>query len=219
MKLLIGNMNYSSWSLRPWLILRHAGIPFEEDLISFNADDFSARVRQWSPAGKVPVLVDGEVVVWDSLAIAEYLAEKFPEKALWPQTIAARARARSVCAEMHAGFPDMRSRMPMNCQIEFTTVLFDVKVRQDIGRVLEIWRDCRAQFGAEGPFLFGRFSVADAYFAPVTQRFAAYGVELPSVERRYVETIQALPAMQEWLTAARAENDFYLSDEPYRATP
>jgi len=158
-------------------------------------------------------------VVWDSLAIAEYLAEKFPEKALWPQALAARAHARSICAEMHSGFPDMRSRMPMNCQIEFTTVLFDVNVRKDIGRVLEIWRDCRERFGADGPFLFGRFSIADAYFAPVTQRFVSYGVELPPVERRYVATIQALPAMQEWLTAGRAENDFVISDEPYRATP
>jgi glutathione S-transferase len=120
---------------------------------------------------------------------------------------------------MHSGFQDMRSRMPMNCQIEFTTVLFDVKVRQDIGRVLAIWRDCRERFGAEGPFLFGRFSIADAYFAPVAQRFVSYGVELPPVERRYVETIQSLPAMQEWLEAARAENDFFIDSEPYRATP
>jgi glutathione S-transferase len=217
MKLLIGNKNYSSWSLRPWLLLRHAGIPFEEEKLSFNAPDFKERVLSVSPAGKVPTLVDGDIVVWDSLAIAEYVAEKFPEKKLWPEDRAARARARSMCAEMHSGFAAMRNQMGMNCELVMTNVLFDVNVRRDVDRVLTMWRECRERFAAQGPFLFGRFSIADAYFAPVTLRFATYGTELPDVGRQVVETITGLPAMQEWLTAARAEHDFVAFDEPYRA--
>jgi glutathione S-transferase len=216
MKLLIGNKNYSSWSLRPWILLRHAGIPFEEELIDFNAADFKARVTRHSPAGKVPVLVDGDLVVWDSLAIAEYVAEKFPEKALWPHGREARAVARSVCAEMHSGFQQMRSRLTMNCQVRFGNVLLDVGTRRDVARIIEIWRDARERFGADGPFLFGRFSVADAFFAPVTLRFTGYGVDLPAVAREYADTIQALPAMQEWIAAARAETSFVEEDEPYR---
>jgi glutathione S-transferase len=216
MKLIIGNKNYSSWSMRPWLLLRQAGIAFEEEVITFGSADFAARVRDYSPAGKVPVLLDGELVIWDSLAIAEYVAEKFHDKGLWPDATGARALARSICAEMHAGFSDMRSRMTMNCQTHFANVLFDVKVRKDVARVVEIWQDARQRFGGAGPFLFGRFTVADAFFAPVTVRFANYGVELPPVARQYVDTIQALPAMQQWLTAARAETEFYVPDEPYR---
>ena len=216
MKLLIGNKNYSSWSLRPWFLLRQAGVPFEEELVDFNADDFKARVARYSPAGKVPVLVDGALVVWDSLAIAEYVAEKFPEKGLWPHGTEARAVARSVCAEMHSGFQEMRSRLTMNCQVRFANVLLDKKTRRDVARIIDIWRDCRQRFGADGPFLFGRFSVADAFFAPVTIRFTAYGVDLPAVAQQYVATIQALPALQEWIAAARTETSFVEDDEPYR---
>src|SRR6185436_6288777 len=156
---------------------------------------------------RVPVLIDGDIVVWDSLAIAEYVAEKWPDRGLWPDAIEARARARSICAEMHAGFAELRSRMPMNCQARFTNVLFDVKVRSDVARVVEIWREARERFGAGGPFLFGRFSVADAYFAPVTVRFVGHGNDLPPVARQYVDTMHALPAMNDWLTAARAETE------------
>lgn len=219
MKLIIANKNYSTWSLRPWLLMRHAGIPFQEELIDFNASDFKERVRQYSGAGKVPVLVDGDLVVWDSLAIAEYIAEKFPEKGLWPHAAPARAVARSACAEMHSGFQEMRSRLTMNCQVRFTNMLLHKAARRDIARVIEIWRDCRQRFGADGPFLFGRFSVADAFFAPVTVRFTAYGIDLPAVARDYVATIQALPAMQEYIAAARAETSFVDSDEPYREGP
>src|SRR5687767_14676748 len=135
MKLLIGNKNYSSWSLRPWLVLKQAGIPFEEELISFNVPDFKARVTRHSPAGKLPALIDGDLVVWDSLAIAEYLAELFPEKTLWPAARGARAHARAACAEMHSGFQDMRSRLTMNCCTHFTNVLFDKRVRREIARI------------------------------------------------------------------------------------
>jgi glutathione S-transferase len=219
MKLIIGNKNYSSWSLRPWLLLRQAAIPFDEEKISFNAPDFKERVKRYSPVGKVPVLVDGDVVVWDSLAIVEYVAERHPEKKLWPEERATRARARSMCAEMHSSFTAMRNRMPMNCGLSLSGVLFDVEVQRDVNRILEMWRECRDRHGARGRFLFGDFSVADAYFAPVTRRFKTYGTKLPDFAQSYVETVHALPAMQEWLAAAEGEHDFVEEDEPYRLPP
>src|SRR5262245_43517084 len=157
MKLLIGNKNYSSWSLRPWLLLTQLGIPFEEEKLSFNQPDFKARVRAYSPVGEVPVLIDGDLVVWDSLAIVEYLAEKFPDRGIWPADRAARARARSICAEMHAGFRAMRNALPMNCGLHFDWVPQDVQVQRDIARVIASWSDCRERYGAGGSFLFGAF--------------------------------------------------------------
>jgi glutathione S-transferase len=219
MKLVIANKNYSSWSLRAWLVLTEAGIPFEEELIRFNEPDFGERVRRHSPTGRVPVLVDGDLVVWDSLAIAEYVAEKFPEKKLWPDARAARARARAVCAEMHAGFPHLRSRMPMNCEATLPLGALEVVVLRDIDRVVEIWRESRASYGAEGPFLFGRFTIADAYFAPVVWRFVTYATPLPAHARAYVETMTGLASMRAWLASARAENEFVGFDEPYRLRP
>jgi glutathione S-transferase len=220
MKLVIANKNYSSWSLRPWLLLKHAGIPFEEEKLSFNDPEFKARVQRYSPVGKVPVLVDGDVVIWDSLAIAEYVAEKHPDAHLWPEDAAARARARSICAEMHSGFAAMRNQMGMNCELSVSVsgVLFDRNVQADVARVLDIWRTCREAHQAKGPFLFGRFSVADAFYAPVTRRFVTYGTPLPTIAKQYVDTISSLPAMREWLTEALAEHDFVLVDEPYRAS-
>jgi glutathione S-transferase len=218
MKLIIGNKNYSSWSLRPWILLRQAEIPFEEERLGFNAPDFAEQARRYSPTGRVPVLIDGDVVVWDSLAIAEYVAERFPEKALWPEDRAARARARSVCAEMHAGFQDMRSRLPMNCEAHFPAPPLDVGVRRDIARVVDIWLE-RERFSAGGPFLFGRFSVADAFYAPVAIRFAGFNVPLPPVAAAYRDTLLGLPAMQAWIAAGKAENDFVEKDEPYREAP
>jgi len=219
MKLVIGNKNYSSWSLRPWLLLKHAGIPFEEQVVSFNDDDFGQRVGRHSPTRKVPVLVDGDLCVWDSLAIVEYVAERFPQKQLWPTDVAARAVARSLCAEMHAGFQDLRSTLTINFQARFSGGLWKVGVQKDIARIIAMWDDARARFGGAGPFLFGTFSVADAYFAPVTQRFVGYDVKLPDGARRYVDTVQNLPAMKAWAEAARVENDFVPEDEPYRSAP
>jgi glutathione S-transferase len=216
MKLVIGNKNYSSWSLRAWLTLREAGIPFEEERIGFNEPSFAVRVRRYSPAGRVPVLVDGDVVVWDSLAIAEYIAEKFPEKKLWPQAQPARAHARCICAEMHAGFADLRRRLSMNCEATLPLGLLEIAVQRDIDRVVDIWSYTRETHGAEGPFLFGRFTIADAYFAPVVWRFVTYVIPLPAVARAYLETMTGLASMQEWLACARAEGDFVASDEPYR---
>ena len=220
MKLVIGNKNYSSWSLRAWLVLREAGIPFEEVMIRFGSGfgngEFTERVRRYSPAGRVPVLVDDDLVVWDSLAIAEYLADKFPEKKLWPDARAARAWARSICAEMHAGFSHLRNRMPMNCEATLPLGALENVVLRDVERVTEIWRDVRTSHGAEGPFLFGRFSIADAYFAPVVWRFVTYATPLPAPAQAYVETMTSLASMKEWLASARAENEFVDFDEPYR---
>jgi glutathione S-transferase len=220
MKLVIANKNYSSWSLRAWLLLREAGIPFEEVMIRFGDGfangEFTERVRRYSAAGRVPVLVDDDIVVWDSLAIAEYLADKFPEKKLWPEARAARARARSICAEMHAGFSHLRNRMPMNCEATLPLGALEIAVLRDIERVTEIWGEARASHGAEGPFLFGRFSIADAYFAPVVWRFVTYATPLSAPAKAYVETMTTLASMQEWLASARAENEFVGFDEPYR---
>jgi glutathione S-transferase len=217
-KLIIGNKNYSSWSMRPWLLLKHAGIAFDEERVSFNDPEFKRKVGRYSPAGRVPVLVDEELVIWDSLAIAEYVAEKFPEKHLWPEEHAARARARSICAEMHAGFAALREHLPMNCELRLAPGAFRRDVQADVARVLEMWRGLREQYAARGPFLFGSFSIADAYYAPVTRRFISYGVELPQLARAYVDHISGLPAMQEWLVAALGEHEFVDSDEPYRSS-
>jgi glutathione S-transferase len=216
MKLVIANKNYSSWSLRAWLLLREAGIPFEEEMVRFGDARFSERLLRYSPAGRVPVLVDGDLTVWDSLAIAEYVAEKFPQKKLWPDASAARARARSMCAEMHAGFSQLRSRMPMNCEASLPLGLLEVAVQRDVDRMIAMWSDARATHGAGGPFLFGRFSVADAYFAPVVWRFVTYAIALPAPASAYVATMTSLGSMQEWLAAARAEKEFVPFDEPYR---
>jgi glutathione S-transferase len=216
MKLLIGNMNYSSWSMRPWLLLTQLEIPFEEEKISFNDPTFEARVRTVSPVGKVPVLVDGDIVVWDSLAIVEYLAEKFPDRGIWPRDPQARARARSICAEMHAGFGGLRNRLPMNCELLLEKVAFERAVERDIERIVASWTDCRARFGAGGPFLFGAFSAADAYYAPVVRRFLGFNVAVPEVASPYMSAVDALPAMRAWMAAALAEQDYVAVDEPYR---
>ncbi|HEY0708141.1 MAG TPA: glutathione S-transferase family protein [Polyangia bacterium] len=219
MSLLIANKSYSSWSLRPWLALKQAGIPFEERRLSFLDPAFKAKVSAVSPSGKVPALVDGELVIWDSLAIVEYLAERFPERKLWPQAAAARAVARSMCAEMHSGFGNLRSSMTMNFSAAFPGLGWSLKVQRDIDRILAMWADAKTRFGAGGPFLFGEFSIADAFFAPVAHRFDNYGVRLPGPAASYVAAILALPAMQQWAAEARAENEFYPEDEPYRSAP
>ena len=219
LKLIIGNKAYSSWSMRPWLALRQAGIPFEEQRISFNDPGWKERLKPLTPAGLVPVLVDGELVVWDTLAIAEYVAERFPDKRLWPEDARARAVARSACAEMHSGFQVLRSSLPMNFTAEFPGLGWSLKVQAQIDRLVAIWEDARRRFGAGGPFLFGAFSNADAFFAPVVRRFIGHAVKVPPVAQAYIETIRALPSYQQWEAEARQENDFYAPDEPYRLHP
>ena len=216
MRLVIGNMNYSSWSMRPWLLLTQLEIPFDQEKISFNDPTWQARLEVISPVGKVPVLVDGDVVVWDSLAIVEYLAEKFPDRGIWPRDPRARARARSICAEMHAGFGALRDRLPLNCELVLPNVAFDRAVKRDIERVVASWTDCRARFGTEGPFLFGTFSAADAYYAPVVRRLLGFDVTVPEAAAHYMAAVDALPAMRTWMTAALAEQEYVAMDEPYR---
>jgi glutathione S-transferase len=216
MKLLIGNKNYSSWSLRAWLLLRHAAIPFDEERLSFNDRQFKEKVLRHSPAGRVPVLIDGALAVWDSLAIAEYVAEKFADRQLWPADAAARARARAACAEMHSGFGALRASMPMNVSTALPGRGWNVEVQRDIDRLCGLWRELRERHGHAGPFLLGAFSVADAYFAPVIWRFNSYRPELPAAAQAYVRTMLDLPAMQVWAADAAAENDFVDFDEPYR---
>jgi glutathione S-transferase len=219
MKLVIGNKNYSSWSLRAWLLLTQLGIPFEEEKLSFNDPRFKARVHKYSPVGEVPVLVDGDLAIWDSLAIVEYIAEKFPDRGVWPAGREARARARSVCAEMHAGFRAMRSRLGMNCELHLPMPVLDAATRRDVARICQLWADCAHFNSGSGPFLFGAFSAADAYFAPVVRRFVTYDVAVAESARPYVKMIDALPSMKEWMTAALAENDWFEEDEMYRDRP
>jgi glutathione S-transferase len=212
--LVIGNKAYSSWSLRPWLLMKRAGIPFEELRLSLYAEGAKERILQHSPAGKVPVLKDGRLTIWDSLAICEYLAEKFPERQLWPADVAARAMARAISAEMHSGFTDLRSQMPMNVRRDIPGRAGTTEVRADISRVEAIWNDCRARYSARGPFLFGAFCIADAMYAPVVTRLRSYGVALDGEAAQYADAIHALPALQEWIAGAHAETEVNPEYEP-----
>lgn len=203
--LVIGNKNYSSWSLRPWLAMRQADIPFATVRIPLYAPGSVAQLAVWSPSGKVPALHDGELRVWDSLAICEYLHERFPDRQLWPDDAAARATARSVSAEMHAGFGALREQMSMNIRARRPGQGRTAASVADIERILAIWADCRARFGRGGDFLFGHFGIADAMFAPVVLRFQTYGVTLQGAARDYAEAVLALPAMREWVADAVLE--------------
>jgi glutathione S-transferase len=203
MILVIGNKTYSSWSLRPWVLMKHFGIPFEEKLIKLDQPDTAHQIAQYSPAGKVPVLVDGNLRIWDSLAMMEYLNEKFPEKHMWPQDIRARAKARSVTCEMHSGFQTMRSVMSHHLKKTFSNFNWS-SAESDVNRVKEIWRIALRDY--RGTFLFGDFSIADAMFAPVVNRFITYGIPIESDIKGYVEAIRNLPAHQTWINDAIQED-------------
>ena len=203
--LVIGNKNYSSWSLRPWLAMKVAGIPFAEHRIPLYGPGSKDQILVYSPAGKVPCLVDGDLRVWDSLSICEYLAEKHP--GLWPQDPAARALARSVSAEMHSGFANLRAKMSMNIRKRYPGLGRTPESLADVARIVSLWSDCRARYGKGGRFLFGAFSIADAMYAPVVLRFRTYEVELPADCRAYSDAVLALPAMQDWIAAAMAETE------------
>ena len=206
LKLVIGNKNYSSWSMRPWLALRANNIPFEEVFISlYTGAADKQRILDVSRAGKVPILVDGEVTVWDSLAIIEYIAERSPEKRLWPENAAHRAHARAVSAEMHSGFAALRNECGMNLHRPVRTIDLSAEARANIARVEEIWAECRERYGQSGPFLFGAFGAADAMFAPVVHRFRTYAVAVSKQSQEYMDTMMAQPAFSEWTKAALAE--------------
>ncbi len=247
MKLYIGNKNYSSWSMRPWILLRQSGIAFEEVMVRFDAfsadSQFKARLGKVSPAGKVPVLVDGDLVVWDTLAIAEYAAEwalaQSPSLHLWPKAAPQRAHARSMCAEMHSGFSNLRSHCPMNIEASLPHIGERIMaeqsgVRADLARLVQMWQALLALHApasethaalhaethtgrhAEQGMLFGAFSVADAYFAPVCSRIRTYGLPVPPDVAAYVDRVHALSAMRQWREEALLEADFVNFDEPYR---
>ena len=223
MKLYIGNKNYSSWSMRPWVLMRQSGISFEELTLRFDSfapdSSFKLQALALAPTGKVPLLVDEGLVIWDSLAICEYLAERFPEKHLWPQTVAQRARARSLVAQMHSGFGALRSLCPMNIEARLHEVgaqLWEqhADLRADVRRLEALWLP-QLQ-AAHGPMLFEQFSIADAFFAPVCMRLNSYGLPTSQIVTAYVQRICLLPSTQEWVQGALAENDFLPFEEPYR---
>jgi glutathione S-transferase len=230
LQLFIGNKNYSSWSMRPWVLLKQAGIPFEEVMVrfdSFNPDSqFKKTLQGLTPTGKVPLLMDGDLAVWDTLAIAEYVAEyaaeQFPEKHLWPADRAARAGARSICAEMHAGFTALRGNCPMNIEAQLSGIgalIWRDKpaVRADVQRLVDMWTALLKEHG--GPMLFGAFSVADAFYAPVCMRIKTYALPVPDAIAAYIDRVCALPGVQAWITDALAEKDFLDFEEPYRLKP
>ncbi len=208
--LVVANKAYSSWSMRPWLLLRHFGIPFDEIVIPMDHPTSKAEMLAHAPTGKCPSLQDGELRVWDSLAIVEYLAERHPDLPIWPRDAAARATARSLAAEMHAGFPALRRQMPMNVRRSRARRSLEpaaqADVDADVARLEAAWRAARAAFGAGGPFLFGAFSAADAMFAPVVARFEAYAVPVAADTAAYMGAIEALPAWRDWTIDARAES-------------
>jgi glutathione S-transferase len=212
--LVIGNKNYSSWSFRPWIAMKTTGIPFEEVLISLEAKDFKERILKVSGTGKVPVLVDGTVSVWESLSILEYLAEKFPDRKFWPDDPAARAHARTVASEMHAGFVPLRNHCPMNMWRPVIKRDLPDDVAGNVQRIDALWTDCRVRFGASGPFLFGAFGAADAMYAPVVSRLHTYEIEVGPASKAYMAAVMALPAWAEWRAAALQEPWILPHDEP-----
>jgi glutathione S-transferase len=213
LKLIIGNKNYSSWSLRPWIAMTVAGISFEEVLVPFESAAFKQQVGAASGSGKVPILLDGEIQIWESLAILEYLAEKFPKAGLWPTDVAARAHARVVANEMHAGFQALRSHLPMNFARPVIKRELTPAVVDNVKRVEALWTDCRARFGKGGSFLFGAFCAADAMYAPVVSRFHTYDVDVGAAARDYMKAMKALPAWRQWADAAIKETWVYAEDE------
>ena len=223
MQLYIGNKNYSSWSMRPWVLMRQAGIAFDEVKLRFDAfspdSRFKREIARVTPAGRVPVLVDAGFAVWDTLAIAEYLAEKFSDKALWPADAEARARARSICCEMHSGFGALRGHFPMNIEASLPAVGERVlreqpAVREDLDRITSMWRASLDAHG--GPLLFGQFSITDAMFAPVVTRLMTYRVSVDQDIALYMQRVAALPGVAAWVDDALAERDFLAFEEPYR---
>lgn len=222
-KLFVGNKNYSSWSMRPWVLLTQAQIPFEEVIVRFDSFDSDSQFKKTlagvSPTAKVPVLVDGDLAIWDTLSIAEYLAEQHPDKHLWPADKTARARARSICAEMHSGFTALRSACPMNIEASLADIgalawRDKPGVRADVQRLVQMWSGLLQEHG--GPMLFGEFTIADAYFAPVCMRLSCYALPVPQAIADYVKRVQALPGVKAWIDQALAEKDFLDFEEPYR---
>ncbi len=215
----IGNKNYSSWSMRPWVLMKQLGIPFTEKKLRFHSDEWNAEIERWSPSRLVPVLWRGNEAVWDTLAIAETLNEWYPDKGVWPRDPHARAFARSASAEMHSGFRDLRSHMPMNIRASHPGKGMKPEVQANIDRIEVLWAEARRRFGSGGPFLFGAFCAADAMYAPVVTRFRTYAVKLSPEAQRYCEAMLAAPGVRAWIDEAVQEKEFVADDEPYATAP
>jgi len=223
LSLVVGNKNYSSWSMRPWVALRGCGVPFTDRVIKFESDDWKANIATLSPSGLVPVLWEGEpgkgFATWDTLAIIERANELFPDKSLWPADPQARARARSVASEMHSGFGALRGAMPMNLRGRHPGKGKNPDVAKNIARISQIWTEARSQFGKGGPYLFGAFCAADAFYAPVATRFVTYAVELAGEAKAYQQALLQNMAVREWTAQGLEETEFYKEDEPYATPP
>jgi glutathione S-transferase len=221
--LVVGNKNYSSWSMRPWVALRGCGVPFAERVVKFESEDWKASIGSLSPSGLVPVLWEGApgtgFPTWDTLAIVERANELFPDKGLWPSDPLARARARSVASEMHSGFRALRGAMPMNLRGRHPGKGMSPDVARDIARISSIWTEARAKYGRGGPYLFGAFSAADAFYAPVATRFVTYGVELAGEAKAYLQALLQDSAVREWTVEGLKETEFFKEDEPYADPP
>ena len=216
--LVIGNKNYSSWSMRPWVLLKQLAIPFDEVKLRFNSKEWDESIKRWSPSGLVPVLWRGEQSVWDSLAIMEAVHEWFPDRGVWPRDAVARAFARCAAAEMHSGFRDLRTHMPMNIRASHPGKGMQPGVQANIDRICALWTEARSRFGAGGPFLFGSFSACDAMYAPVVMRFNTYAVSLPAEAERYCAAMRDAPGVRAWIDGALQEKEFVADDEPYATT-
>ena len=213
MKLIIGNKNYSSWSLRPWLLLSMYDIPFEEIRVPLFTESTQETLSRYTNAGKVPVLHDGDIVVWDSLAICEYISEQYLAGKGWPVEVAVRAQARSCCAEMHSGFSHLRQKMPMNCRASGRKVEITPELEADIKRIIRLWSDLRGKYSDKGSWLFGEFSIADCMFAPVVTRFRTYDVTVPEICSAYMESVLANEKMQLWYQQAAEESEIIKAGE------
>ena len=208
MKLIIGNKNYSSWSLRPWLLMKEKGVSFDEIKIPLYIEGSKEALMKYSPSGKVPALIDSDVTVWDSLSICEYINDKYPDLGCWPQAPASRALARSVSNEMHSGFFEIRNRLPMNCRKKMVVSDIPDSLARDIERVCDIWRVCLQTESGPGGYLFGEFSIADAMYAPVVLRFESYGIEVGDIERRYMDVVLANPELRAWVAEGVVEKEY-----------
>jgi len=217
--LVIGNKNYSSWSMRPWVLMKQLGIPFAEKRLRFHSAEWDAEIERWSPSRLVPVLWRGNQSVWDTLAIAETLHEWFPDKGVWPKDATARAFARSAASEMHSGFRDLRSSMPMNIRSSHPGKGMNPQTQANIDRIEKLWSEARREFGAGGPFLFGAFCAADAMYAPVATRFRTYGVQVSPETQRYCDALLSAPGVRAWIDDAMKEKEFVADDEPYATAP
>ncbi|MGW8192764.1 MAG: glutathione S-transferase family protein [Desulforhopalus sp.] len=213
MKLVIGNKNYSSWSLRAWLMLAANNIEFEEVVINLNKADTAVRIAEFNKAGKVPVILDGDLIVWDSLAICEYISETYLDNNGWPKDSVARAQARACCAEMHSGFFELREKLPMNCRASGRSVRITPQLQKEIYRIDSLWSEFRTRYQEQGDYLFGKFSIADCMFAPVVFRFATYGIGVSDISKRYMQKMLSHPKVELWLEQARAEDEIIEADE------